>query len=356
MVMARATNKGKNLLEIDLYEEKKTKCSNSINFLNNYSKKNTLFIEDFENYDIMQIDVRTFDEENYFSNKSSNSVIDAHLYLNYENKAFKTFYLKLNEENNLEYKILNQLDFEKQSIINISGSSLIRGECAILTNQGNVYLSNELTSNEYNLNKIAQYICPKFLSEQNFRKIEIGSQPRQFIYSDYSQILSIDSRIKTKLNLISKEIFNPIGNYVDQNELICQTNVVSNDYNKHLICCSKTLLLIDERFTKQPLLSWKHFLKYPSQFLFNVDLETERNIAICSDSNDIYMYQYSSKIDGVPKAFEFDRKIDKPLDIMHNLNSFDKRLHRFIENRLSKSLISLDLLPYKNSFAIFEVI
>lgn len=355
MVIARATNKDKNLIEIDLYQQNEPICSNDANFVKNFRKKNTIEIEDCENYDLIQIDARTFDEDNYFKNKSVNSAIDAHLFLNYENKAFKTIYLSLNEENNLQYKILNQLDFERQSIVNISGSSLIRAECAILTDQGNVYLSNEFTSNEYNLTKIAQNIGPKFKSVENFKKIEFGSQPRQFIYSDYSQVLSIDSRLRSKLNFISREILDPAGKFLEQNELVCQTNVVCNDYNKHLICCSKTLLLIDERFAKKPLLSWKHFLKSSTQYLLNVSLESSRNIVICSDSNSVYLYQFSNKLDGVPKAFEFDRKIDIPLDIIGKLENYDKRYGRIIENRLNKPLISLDLMQYKNSFVIFEV-
>ncbi|RMZ92981.1 TATA box-binding -associated factor RNA polymerase I subunit C isoform X2, partial [Brachionus plicatilis] len=356
MVIARATNKDINALEIDLYQQNEPKCLEGVNFLRNFCQKSTIKIEDFENYDLVQIDVRTYDEENYFYNQSNNLVRDAHFFLNYENKAYKAICLNLNEDNNLEYKILNQLDFERQSIVNVSGSNLIRGECAILTNQGNIYLSNEFTSNEYNLSKIAQNMCPKFVSAQDFRKVEIGSQPRQFIYSDSSQMLSIDARIRSKLNLISKDIFGTERKYLDQDELICQTNMVCNDYNKHLICCSKTLLLIDERFTKQPLLSWKHFLKSPSQFLSNVSLESARNVVICSDANDTYMYQYSSKLDCVPKAFGFDRKLEKPLDMKATLDNYDKRLSHFIENRLNKPLISLDLLSYKNSFAIFELL
>ncbi|CAF0796936.1 unnamed protein product, partial [Brachionus calyciflorus] len=357
LIVARSTNKSSNLLEIDLFNRQKKPKTYDINFLKHYSKSDsTLTIEDSDNYQIIEIDVRTFDEENYFTNETSNSICDAYLYLNYESKCFKTIYLDLNEEKNgLDYKILNQIEFDKQRIDSISGSNLIRGECALLTNHGNVLLANELTSNEYNMNKIAQNIEPKFYSNSGFKKVSFGSQPRLFVYTDYSQIMNIDSRIKSSLNLISKEIFTSLSSYLEPNELISQMNIVKNDYNNYLVCCSKTLMLIDERYSKHPLLSWKHFMKTTPRLISNTNLNSNRNLIICSDTNELYMYQYCKKENQAPKGCEFDKKLNRPIDIMKKLpDCYDKRLDRYLKNRLNSPILSIDLLRYNDSCAVFQ--
>lgn len=360
MLMIQANKIDTCKLEINLFEREKVPRGDQIDFIKYYKpvKESTQEIYDKNNSQIYQIDVRTYDEESYFnSSRMSKCSKDAFLNVNYENKYLKCFHLEMENTKKFKTNFLHEINFDTQKIESISGSNLIRGECAVLTNDGNVYLTNELSSNLNDLTKIARNLQAKFKSDLDFKSIKIGSQPRSFIYSDHSQITFIDSRIKTSLNLISKEILNPINKYLEPNEIICRTDIVENDYNYHLACCSKTLILLDERFPNRPLLSWKHFLDLPAQYLCNTFVSPDRNVIICSDLDDIFMYQFSTNTNNIPISFEFDRKLDRPVEIIHQLpESYDKRLDRYLQNRLGKSILSLSLLRFYDSFALFQVL
>lgn len=356
-IRANTTKNDLYCIEIDILKREKRYDSTQIDFVKYYKREKEHLPQQIlteKNLQINEIDTKIYDEEGYFnSHRMAKGLTEAFLHVNYESKCFKSFHLDTKTRTTNQ---LNEINFTNELISSISGSNLIRGECSILTNNGNIYLSNELSSNEDNLQNITKNLQPIFKSDFDWKSIKIGAQPRQFVYSDHSQITAIDSRIKTSVNHLGKEIFKPVNKYLDPNELICRTDIIENDYNYHLACCSKSLVLIDERFPNRPLLTWKHFLKSPAQFLKNNFLTSNRNLVLCSDSNDIYLYQFSTKVNNVPVAIDFDRKLDRPLDIIdHIQDSYDKRLTRYLNNRLGSPILSLGLLRNYDSFALFQV-
>jgi hypothetical protein len=231
----------------------------------------------------------------------------------------------MNLKNNdmmFETKLLYEISSSRDLVSCVAASHLIQGECAILLNKtGDVYLLNEETVNTINIDdqnakslRIASGIEPTYGSfdeNKNWKSIRFGAQPRQFIYSDFTQLISIDSRIKTtnKSNFRELFSFNKINNSWNNSEIIHRTQIADNDYFCHLICGSKTLTLVDERFTKHPLLQWKHHLNSPAVFLKNFYLPSLTNnlsensmsrsnyshFVVYSDANEVFLQQFSTK-------------------------------------------------------------
>ena len=249
---------------------------------------------------------------------------------------------------------------------------MIRSECAmVLRNSGDIYLLNEDTVEARSFidqgkrsMKMASNLHALFASESEWKNVSFGSQPRQFIYSDYSQVLSIDARIKTLGNNINKEIFKVPNDWLGSGEIIHRTQIVDNDFNCHLIACTKSLLLIDERFSKRPLLHWPHYLRSPPVLLNNLFVPSENpnssndstNFVFLSDTEQIFGHQFSLKLHEAPVSHNFTRKFDSPNDLISCLpENYDKRLNNHLNYRLKKPIIGLNSLRYKNSFALFQV-
>lgn len=193
--------------------------------------------------------------------------------------------------------------------------------------------------------------------ENNWKSIKYGCQPRQFIYSDHTQVTSIDARIQTNSHS-ARQIFNLNKKQFIDSDIIQRTQLCENNFFTHLICTTSNLLLVDERFPIRPLLEWKHHLKAPCTFLKNVSLPSasgETHLAIYSDCNDVYANQFSTK-HGMYVSHNFTKKIDTPKDIVNYLpDDYDKRLNKHLEFRLERPAIGMSTLRYKNSFALFQV-
>lgn len=344
---------------------------NDTNYKNN--KKSINFNRDNDpNLIINQIQCETFDDEaNYFNSKKvAQNVKQAFISLNLSNSKVQTFQLQLNDEYCEEYfdtKLLYEVKTNSDYISSISSSHLIQGECAVLLEKsGDIHLlSDEQRLSKYfedeSSLKIANGLQPIFYSKSKWKNVNFGAQPRQFIYSDHSQVLSIDSRIKSIGNNSNREIFKLSDKYVEIDELINRTQIAENDYYYHLICCSKTFLIIDERYTKSPMLSMRHNLKSSALYLDNLFLPSAdhsqdyTHLAILSDSAENHAYQFSVK-NGMFLSHNFPRKLESPNDMISYLpNSYDKRLANHLKYRLSEPVIGFSSLRYSNSFALFQV-
>jgi len=344
------------------YENLRNDTENKINHTINLKNDN-----DF----IKQIQTKTFDENSYYFDNSliAQEVNKAYITINLNNNKVKTFLLELNNESNENYlntKLLYEAKTNNDYIISISSSHLIPGESAVLfDNNGEIHLlSEENDSNCFDDKScIVKGLESCFSLKNGWKNVQFGAQPRQFIYSDYSQVISIDSRIKSKSN--QSNIFNLSNNYIESGEIISRSQIAENDYFFHLICCNKTLLLIDERYTKQPLLSWKHNLKSPAVFLeslfipkkdYNQTNKEYTHFAIISDTYQNIAYQFSTK-NGMCLSHNFPMKLDSPLDMIECLpESYDKRLTNHLKYRTNEQVIGFNGLKYFNSFALFQVI
>ncbi len=146
----------------------------------------------------------------------------------------------------------------------IAASHLIQAECAVvLQKSGDVYLANEEVSSSSGL-RVASNIQPLRLSEHSsWRSIKFGTQPRQFIYADATQLLAVDARAHSQ----QRRLFQ-----ADTAEVIQGNQVCHNDYFYHLICGSSSVTVLDERFASRPLLKWNHWLRSECTLMKSINL------------------------------------------------------------------------------------
>lgn len=316
---------------------------------------------------IKQIQTRIFDDEAYYFNNRyvAKDVKEAFLTINLNNTKLQS--LKLNiisdaANDYFETKLLHEVEALNDYITSISTSHLIAGESAVfLEKSGEIHLLTQELENIKTFNdktRLAANLKPRFESKHDWKSVHFGAQPRQFIYSDHSQVLSIDSRIKTKDAHQTRELFKLSTKYVDTHELINRTQIAENECFYHLICCSKTLLIVDERYNKQPLMSWKHHLKHSAMFLDNLFVTNNSELqhyALISDAFSSYAYQFCTK-QGMVVSCNFPYKLDAPIDMINELpETFDKRLDNQLKHRLDEHIVGFKPLRYSNSFALFQV-
>ena len=112
---------------------------------------------------------------------------------------------------------------------------------------------------------------------------------------------------------------------------------MKNSLHQHLILCSQTLVLIDERSPNKPLLSWRHFMSNNENspvYLNNsyLPIDGGLNIASCCNStNKGFVYQFSNS--SSPISYEFALQLDDFSTLSANMSRikgdcFDRTLNR----------------------------
>jgi len=303
---------------------------------------------------IVQIESRTFDEEVYFDySKTPKQLNELIVSLNYDNRKVQTCLLKLNKKSAPKIEPLYELDFDSELVHAIDASNMIQAECAILEYE-QIYLASE-KSTKNSLQRVADNLRPMFNTKYDqWKNVKFGAQPRSLIYSDNTQIFSIDTRIKMTQN--KKDLFNVKSSYLKSpHEKIQGNQVLLSDFNAHLVCLSKCLVLLDERYATRPLLMWSHNLKSPSILMNNFHL-SNRDYLILTDTNKIYSYEFSLKEKITPVSYNFPLKLDSPKDVLNYLpDSTDKRLTRALKFKLNQPIKSLSTLKSRDSFTLFQV-
>ena len=149
---------------------------------------------------------------------------------------------------------------------------------------------------------------PLFNTNSNWNSVKFGSNPRQLIYSDSTQMLSFDSRVPN-VNGSSTSVFSLPNNYLsDANEFIYRTNTHSN---QHFICCSKSILIVDERCPNRPLLLWKNPHRHRVLALDVANLLNDTQAVISCDKNEVFSHQFSLKTK-MPVSFNYPEKLYAP--------------------------------------------
>lgn len=137
-----------------------------------------------------------------------------------------------------------------------------------------------------------------------------------------------------------------------------------------MILCSHTLVLVDERRTSQPVLSWRHSLAHNNSpvHLTNLHLPVGDgcHLAACANSsNDGFVYQFSTRAATLPVSFEFTRQLDdfayltRECTTLNAAKNYNKRFDRVVYDRLVKQPVvgfSHLMLPQNDSFMLFRVI
>ena len=119
-----------------------------------------------------------------------------------------------------------------------------------------------MINSEYHLLKVAQNLNPIFkvkkldlINKTEWQAINFGcSHPRDLIYSDNTQVISIDSRSPSKTT--NRKIFLATNKDLMPNELINKSDVIKNSNYYHIVHCSEHMALIDDRFADRVVLKW----------------------------------------------------------------------------------------------------
>jgi hypothetical protein len=270
----------------------------------------------------------------------------------------KTILSKLEENNNLENKIIDEKDFNNGYIYSLASSPHIYAENAVLLD--NEILLKELRDNtSFEYKSVIKGLNPNFESKSEWKNVLFGSHPRNIIYADYSKLNSLDMRLKT-VNVGEIFSINSDTNksFLNINELIERNCIMNTNFNAHIICCTNTLLIMDERFTNRPLLTWKHHLNLRPVHLNAFSLkDTNNSVLFCSDMNEIYAYQFNLNENSMPISFNFPLKVDTlDRDFETYLpKNYDKRYKRHFSSRFKQPILSISTVQDDDKFALFQV-
>ena len=260
----------------------------------------------------------------------------------------------------LDSKVIESKEFNKQYIHSLASSPHIYGECLFIFGDKNeIVLRTVNNEGNFDYQSVCQDIFPNFESSSNWRNVLFGNHPRNVVYSDYSKICCIDTRLKpsntNEIFSINSEISKK---FLNINEVIERNVFTKNDFNAHIICCTNTLLIVDERFTSRPLITWKHHLNLKPIHLQTITLNnTNNNIILCSDATDIFAYQFNLNENSMPISYSFPLKIDTLYSDFetHLPEGYDKRLKRHFSWRLKQPILSMSTVNDNDKFAIFQM-
>jgi hypothetical protein len=192
-----------------------------------------------------------------------------------------------------------------------------------------------------------------FESKSTWSNVRFGSHPRSIVHGDYSRLVQLDTRLNNASNIVELYDVRKLSN-----ELIEYNLALKPYYTTHLLCCTKTMLLIDERFTKVPLLSWKHDLT--SESLLNIKQihvnQFDADLIVCCDLKNILVYNLAMSFNNSPVLFNTALKIDTFRDIESYLPvDYDKTLKYHLDYRLNKPILGFSAITDCSNFAIFQV-
>ena len=288
---------------------------------------------------------------------TSENIDEIFLNVGYGGNKVKTF--QIEKRNELTVKALYDIEIYDERILGLVGSEFIKGECGVVTDE-NIYLISEYLDGK-TFTKVASQIVPSFESHIKWKNVSFGNSPRQFIFADHSQVVSIDARIKTTRTSSTKEIFKLPNKYLDKNEMVLRCQKLENDFNCYLVCCSESFCVVDERYPNHLLLKWNHHLESSIHLLENVSFDRDSyqsNFCLFSDSKQMFASQFSVKLNNMPIGQNYQIKLDSPRDFYDDLvqSSFhDKSLNRYLNVKSELPIVSLSHVKLENSLALFQV-
>ena len=304
-------------------------------------------------YKIKQISTQIIDEnemEKFFVNVCVNGT------------KIKTILSELNlNDSELTHSVIHKKDFNNDYIHSMSSSQHTHGECAfVFGNKSEIVLRTMDEDSNFEYISVAQDIYPNFQSTSSWKNILFGNHPRNLIYTDYSKLCSVDTRIKQSSSITELFCLNSEANkkILNINELIERNALLNSDFNAHIICCTNTLLIIDERFTQRPLITWKHHLNFRPIHLNAFSMNYSKNsFILCSDTKEIYAYQFNLNENSMPISNSFPLKVDTlDCDFETYLpKSYDKRLKRHLKRRFNQPILSMSVVNDGEKFALFQL-
>ncbi|XP_076806630.1 uncharacterized protein LOC143450105 isoform X2 [Clavelina lepadiformis] len=221
-------------------------------------------------------------------------------------------------EYKVEEKKLSNLSYASSDCLNVLGvvhspsniasmslSPYIDGECTFTVDSRKLCLWKAGASSSVNLSQQKEIngvesfdIVGLDQSSDNWSQVEFASHPRQVLIANRKSVSVFDMRGKFSKSRIL---------YLPDDEMVMTilsgVNFSQSNEFQHLASTSTNLLLMDQRFSKTPLLKWGTNMKFPCQQLtsigFPLENETSANhtmvVAANQTGQEVHAYQYMTK-------------------------------------------------------------
>lgn len=324
--MLSSSKKNQSILEIKVFESPSTLHSKILE-----SHQNSIWAC---KHPIKQIDTKLFDK-NLLLEKSIEQCVSI---LNLENRVAQMNLLEIEANESLSLQTIYELNFERNYLGHVEASHFIKGESALLYDL-TIFLADQACHNDLTrLKRISHRIEPLFNTNHNsWNSVKFGAGPRQLVYSDSTQMISVDSRVANLTNKRHINLFSLPNKFLQEtNELIYRTQTFDNH---HFICGSKNIVIIDERCPNRPLLNWKNLHQFPILHLDVANLfdDGTRAIVTC-DKKEVYTHLFSLKTE-VPVAFNYPHLLSTSSNEEKESIDDDNEMIKNVQN-ISYSLIS----------------
>lgn len=237
----------------------------------------------------------------------------------------------------------------------LSLSPYIPGECAVITADGTCSLHTASQQKQ-----VIDNLQPRFQVTDHWQHVHWGSHPRQLTYCDQTVVQMLDLRVPC---FEGTDIFSlPSNKHLHNRERIrtCGHNPELAFY--HTIATDYSLMLLDERFRKYPVLKWDHLLSCPPQYLSMVNAGNEartRDYIVYVGSQypaEVHGFEFSLTANRPPVAVSLPYRAAKIVDMSSWPQFTDVCTNpSMLRDRLNVSLAGLAVAKWKNGHMVLQL-
>ncbi|XP_033750206.1 uncharacterized protein LOC117334613 isoform X2 [Pecten maximus] len=225
-------------------------------------------------------------------------------------------------------------------------SNYIPGDCLVSMTTGAVYL----WSPDNRLTKVIEDKPTRFSCTLPWRRAEFGAHPREVVASDPTVVQLFDVRSSRKPGVDLFALPSPLLMMGERIHISTQSTA-SEFY--HFVACDYSLFLLDQRFPSTPVLSWKHMLANPPQYLEGVNFPTRDHslLLICSQSPpEVCCYNYKCSSGKAAQALGAPWRVSRIDDVFHHGSVCGGTAEIVLTERFNTSLTGIATVPLDDGF------
>ncbi|XP_060064062.1 uncharacterized protein LOC132544481 [Ylistrum balloti] len=226
-------------------------------------------------------------------------------------------------------------------------SDYIPGDCLVSTTTGAVYLWSPDNRPE----QVIGSRSTRFMCSLPWRRAEFGAHPREVIASDPTVVQLFD--IRRSPGQQGVDLFALPSPLVMLGERIhLSTQSTASEFH-HFVACNYSLFLIDQRFPSTPVLSWKHMLVNPPQYLEGVNFPTKDHsiLLIASQSPpEVCCYTYKCSSGMAAQALGAPWRVSRIDDVFYHGAVCGGTPEIVLTDRFNTSLTGITAVPVDEGF------
>ncbi|XP_021362735.1 TATA box-binding protein-associated factor RNA polymerase I subunit C-like [Mizuhopecten yessoensis] len=231
-------------------------------------------------------------------------------------------------------------------------SGYIPGDCLVSMTTGAVYLWSPGNRQKQVINDRST----RFKCTLPWRRAEFGAHPREVIASDPTVVQLFDiRRSPTKQGVDLFALPSPLVLPGERIHVSTQSTV-SEFY--HFVACDYNFFLLDQRFPGTPVLSWKHMLVNPPQYLGGVNFPSKGHSLLLMASQsppEVCCYKYNCSSGMAAQALGAPWRVSRIDDIFHHGSVCGGTAGVMVSERFNTSLIGVAAVPLDDGFFAVQV-